>query len=655
MKIREKLIILFSVITAMVVLTVSLPAYYYTRHTVVNSIESEMSAIVSNEVQAIDSWLSKKTKVLENTANLISRTVAGGEIPVSYLQAAEADKDIRISYIGLSDGRFINSKGETPSAGYDPRTRGWYKQALETKEPIYSEPYIDDYLKDYVVSAAIQLRDENGNIRGVLGQDIHLVTLSNIAKNVNLHGKGYGFIVDSNGVLLAHPDKELLSGKLSELPAFSKLAANMLVQDYGIETYSENDVSRIMLYKKMPSTGWVMGITVSEAEAYAELSQLRTKIIMVNIAAVFLVAVVAFFIAGKFTRALNGLAENARKFATGNLTVTMEVAGKDEIAVVAAAFNQMGMSLRTLIREINSLAHTVDTTASDMQVSARKATDIAEQIAITVDDLAAGAGTHSESVQQGALLVEKVNKAITLVTEAAAESASMAAKVEDFVGKGYQDVANQMELMHRSKAATTGVGQAIAELADNSQKIGQIVEVITSIAGQTNLLALNAAIEAARAGEQGRGFAVVAEEVRKLAEQSAASSRQIADLIREIQLGTDRAVKEIGMTETTVTEQEQAVAHLTEQFNDIKHAIANMATRIQQVASGTQAINAEALQVGNLITDIAAVSEESAASTEEVAAATNEQQSRLAEIATQADALLAKANMLKTEAERFII
>lgn len=118
MKIREKLIILFSVITAMVVLTASLPAYYYIRHTVVNSIESEMSAIISNEVQAIDSWLGKKTKVLENTANLISKTVAVGEIPVSYLQAAEADKDIKISYIGLSDGRFINSKGETPSAGY---------------------------------------------------------------------------------------------------------------------------------------------------------------------------------------------------------------------------------------------------------------------------------------------------------------------------------------------------------------------------------------------------------------------------------------------------------------------------------------------------------------------------------------------------------
>ena len=112
MKIREKLIILFSVITAMVVLTVSLPAYYYTRHTVVNSIESEMNAIISNEVQAIDSWLSKKNKVLENTANLISKTVAAGEIPVSYLQAAEADKDIRISYIGLSDGRLSIVKGK---------------------------------------------------------------------------------------------------------------------------------------------------------------------------------------------------------------------------------------------------------------------------------------------------------------------------------------------------------------------------------------------------------------------------------------------------------------------------------------------------------------------------------------------------------------
>jgi len=141
------------------------------------------------------------------------------------------------------------------------------------------------------------------------------------------------------------------------------------------------------------------------------------------------------------------------------------------------------------------------------------------------------------------------------------------------------------------------VGQSadrIQELDRLSEQVGSITDVISSIADQTNLLALNAAIEAARAGEHGRGFAVVADEVRKLAEQSAASAREIADLIRSIQTGTADAVKSMNLaTERLAATNELAVEAGTA-LGDILGAVKQAAEEVGRIAGKVEKVKEHA-------------------------------------------------------------
>ena len=179
--------------------------------------------------------------------------------------------------------------------------------------------------------------------------------------------------------------------------------------------------------------------------------------------------------------------------------------------------------------------------------------------------------------------------------------------------------------MEALQASTGEVTRSIRELAAKSEQIGGIVETITGIAGQTNLLALNAAIEAARAGEQGRGFAVVAEEVRKLAEESQRAAEQISTLVGEIQAQTDGAVAVVEDGSKRSLESGVTVQTAREAFEQIAVSVADMRTRIGQIAHATG--------------EVAAVAEESSAATEEVSASTSETSASTQQIAASAQQL----------------
>jgi methyl-accepting chemotaxis protein len=195
----------------------------------------------------------------------------------------------------------------------------------------------------------------------------------------------------------------------------------------------------------------------------------------------------------------------------------------------------------------------------------------------------------------------------------------------------------------------------VANLGERSVQIGQIVDTISGIAGQTNLLALNAAIEAARAGEQGRGFAVVADEVRKLAEQSQDATKQIADLIQEIQGETDKAVVAMNQGTHEVKVGTEVVSVAGQAFGEITLLITQVSDQIQDISAAIQQVTSGSQLIVSSVQDIDGISKKVAEEAETVSAATEEQSASMEEIAASSQSLAKMARDLEAAVSKFTV
>ena len=209
--------------------------------------------------------------------------------------------------------------------------------------------------------------------------------------------------------------------------------------------------------------------------------------------------------------------------------------------------------------------------------------------------------------------------------------------------------------IHSLEVSTSKTSDAIFALGKESEKIGQIVDVIVSIAEQTNLLALNAAIEAARAGEHGRGFAVVSEEIRKLAEQSSISAKQITELIRNIQGETTRAMNVMQESSAGVKEGVSVVTNAGDFFEVIVGEVDQVVGQMAQLNDVTQQIARGSNEIVKIMESLSSISEENAASSEEVLATTEEQTSAMEEISHSSQDLSRLAMELQGAIAKFTL
>jgi methyl-accepting chemotaxis protein len=332
----------------------------------------------------------------------------------------------------------------------------------------------------------------------------------------------------------------------------------------------------------------------------------RVVFVIIASSAVILVLslLLAFFTAGRIAAPLKLVDERAARIARGDLTgEEVEVKTQDEVGSLARSFNAMLAGLRDIAEQLQEKAKTLAATSAQISAGAQQ--------------VSAGAGETASTIGEVAATVERV---AANAREIADESASAAGYSEEG-GRGVRNVVAQMELIME---ATQRSREVVANLSASAARIGQIVEMITHIADQTNLLALNAAIEAARAGEHGRGFAVVAEEVRKLAEQSAAAAKEIQELIGGIQEEAARTVRAMEENSRQVGEGTEVVRQVGDIFTKIIASVQRLAGEIKSVSAAVQDISAAVQNVAATAEEQNATMEEVASSTQSLAAMANE-------------------------------
>ena len=335
---------------------------------------------------------------------------------------------------------------------------------------------------------------------------------------------------------------------------------------------------------------------ILQTEIEAHGNAVRRVLAAATVAGLLAVAVISFLLSNSIVKPIQSMAERAQEIATGNLTNKIETNSRDEVGMLALAFNQMTNGIRELLVHVNSSAESVEQLSGNLSNTTEALSSSIQEVAGSTNHVAASAEEFSGKSQ---------------------EMAHDSQEVSERASQGEKEMRDTLGKMREIESNISLLRDAIERLNKRSDEIDSIINMINGIAEQTNLLALNAAIEAARAGEQGRGFSVVAEEVRKLAEQSAQATSEIRNLIKATQQDTAEAVQNMERSVANVAEGSAVMEASEKSFQDIVKAVQQLMYRIEEIAAAAEELSASSEQV-------AAATQEQSAATEEIAGSSDE-------------------------------
>jgi methyl-accepting chemotaxis protein len=358
----------------------------------------------------------------------------------------------------------------------------------------------------------------------------------------------------------------------------------------------------------------------------------------------------------KYTiKQVTDLMAGLEEIATGNFNVDVNKKFTGEIKAYAEHVLAIQQRMNEFIGSVKESVSIVTVASGEMKRSSSEMSTISNRVTQSISQLAEGATQQAESTENGSVRINNIAEMIECISEDMTASKKLGEEAITAMEVVRSTIHYQENKMDENKQISEQMRNAVTELMSKSEEIGKILQVIKGVAEQTNLLALNAAIEAARAGEHGRGFAVVSDEIRKLAEQSGESSKQITEIINDVQSGIENTVLQIKKSEDLSFEQESALNKTVDAIGDISEKVESIVTKVVAVSDATGTLTDDAKEAEDMISTIASISEETAAGTQETSAAVEEQNMLIQIIAECSNELYTIAENLQLNVENFTI
>ncbi len=370
---------------------------------------------------------------------------------------------------------------------------------------------------------------------------------------------------------------------------------------------------------------------------------------------VFLLAIVAVYLfIHRMVRPIEQLSRQVNLVAQGDLTVKpLSIASKDEVGTLSRDFGNMTVHLRQLISEVNETSMQVASSSQELSASAEQTGKASEQTVYITQELAEGAEKQLHSLEQSSTTLQEMSAFISRIVDTA-DHVSEEARISALAAKdGVSSIQLGVQQMNTIEDKIVNLSSNIEQLSNHTREIQNILDIITEIAAETNLLALNAAIEAARAGEHGSGFAVVASSVRKLAERSAESTKQISSLITFIinQMEATSDTMEVASHEVKLGA--ELVGNAGNSFLEIQRSTKNSADAVENISETFHQLSANSKLLVEAIEQLVVVANGTVDGTQTMSAASEEQLAAMQEVDASATFLSGLSERLHTLIDRF--
>ncbi len=500
--------------------------------------------------------------------------------------------------------RVLNGEGLVKKVGID-----------EENNPIFS------YLVPIVV---------DGRISKILVVNRIEPELSRIVKE-EVSGYGAGIILNEQGIIQIHTNKEFIGKKFSELDANVGLAdieQKMIKGEVSSGEYKLNNKDNIITYGKIKVIGWSFGQYLDKQGIQQEVDELSKYFSALGGIVAIIGVLTALIIINLITRNLKKIDNYMTILSTGDLTKGVEEnlkKKKDEVGDIANAINKTQQYISEIISLIKINSDSIDMKSENLSNISSKFVYSTENIAHAIEEVASGSDTQAQELTDTVEIVNKFGRELDKIVVQFEEINTRAVDIDKKAKKSNNSMEMVVQGLLELIVTFSEFKEKINLMDKNIKKVNEFTSVIKSISEQTNLLALNAAIEAAAAGDAGKGFGVVADEVRTLAEKSKTASNKIfeiaSDLLkdtRNISSTSEKMNNEIVKQRETIDTSMTSFKEISSSIEEITPRINNVGRYVERLSSNKDDIVIKSENVASISQEISSLAQEISASMEEM-------------------------------------